>query len=233
MSRLKSVDLKVHEGAQRPGRVKRGPGLVEEVYNLIKADIISLRIPPDARISVDNLVRELGVSQTPIREALSMLEGIGLVSKKHCVGYWTAPTLDRTQFDHLFEIRLLIEPFAARRATERLEKSDLKELSDLARNMEQGMTRESYHRFADQDCAFHNRISSASGNLLVADAYSRLHAHMHIFRLRFHSEVTSEAFSEHAGIIKAMEAHDPAQAEEAMRAHLYRSYYRLVKFARD
>src|SRR6185312_9819608 len=96
----------------RRGRVKR-QGLVEEVYDLIRSDIMSLKIPPDTRILVDNLVRDLGVSHTPIREALSMLEGVGLVAKKHFVGYCTAPTLNRRQFDELFEMRLLIEPAGA------------------------------------------------------------------------------------------------------------------------
>ena len=58
-------------------RLKRSQGFVEEVFGVIRADIMSLRIPPDTRISIDSLARELGVSQTPIREALSMLEATG------------------------------------------------------------------------------------------------------------------------------------------------------------
>ncbi len=69
-------------------RINRSSGLAEEVYKMIRADIMSLRIPPGTRILVDNLARELGVSQTPIREALSMLEAIGLVTKQHLhIGY--------------------------------------------------------------------------------------------------------------------------------------------------
>jgi len=68
------------------GQIKRSSGLTEEVYKRIRADIMSMRIPPDTRIFVDYLSRELGVSQTPVREALSMLEAIGLVTKRHFVG---------------------------------------------------------------------------------------------------------------------------------------------------
>jgi Bacterial regulatory proteins, gntR family len=49
-------------------RVNRSSGFVEEVFEIIRSDLMSLRIPPDTRISIDNLARELGVSQTPIRE---------------------------------------------------------------------------------------------------------------------------------------------------------------------
>jgi DNA-binding GntR family transcriptional regulator len=229
------------EGARTPGRIKRSPGLVDEIYNVIRADIMSLKIPPDTRISIGSLVRELGVSQTPIREALSMLEGIGLVSKKHNFGYCTAPTLNRRQFDDLFEVRLLIEPFGARRAAERMSDSELEELSaiarnvlsDFSRNMEPGVPRDSYGLFADQDSEFHSRLAAASGNILILDAFTRLHAHMHIFRLGFQSEAASAAFSEHEEIMKALQARDPEQAEHAMRTHLYNSYNRLVKFVRD
>ncbi len=215
------------------GRVKRSLGLVDEVYGLIRADIMSLRIPPDTRISVDSLVRELGVSQTPIREALSMLEGVGLVSKKHFVGYCTAPTLNRKQLDDLYEVRLLIEPFAARCAATRMSDTELKEIALLAGDMQPGETRDSYDRFADQDSEFHSRLASGGGNVLIVDAFSRLHTHMHIFRLRFHNEVTGEAFLEHADILRALQGRDAQGAEAAMREHLKRSYNRLVQFARD
>ena len=76
------------------------------------------KLPPDTRVSVDSLARELGVSQTPIREALSMLEANGLVSKRHFAGYATSPRMDRAQLDELFEFRLLIEPHAARKAAQ-------------------------------------------------------------------------------------------------------------------
>src|SRR3954467_4874240 len=100
-------------GDQR-GPIQRSSGLVDDVYNRIREDIMSLKIPPDTKISVDRLSRELEVSQTPIREALSMLEANGLVMKQRFVGYCTAPTLNRKQFEELYEIRSLLEPYAAR-----------------------------------------------------------------------------------------------------------------------
>ena len=63
----------------RPGLVKRPARLGDEVYNAIYAQLLSHKIAPGSRISIDNLVREMGVSQTPIREALSRLVAQGLV----------------------------------------------------------------------------------------------------------------------------------------------------------
>src|ERR1700760_5150941 len=105
--------------------IARPSGLAEEVYRRIRADIMSLRIPPDSRVSVDSLARELGVSQTPIREALSMLEANGLVSKRNFAGYATSPRMDRAQLDELFEFRLLIEPHAAAKAAQAMRETDV------------------------------------------------------------------------------------------------------------
>lgn len=205
---------------------------MEEVFNLIRADIMSLRIPPDSRISIDSLARELGVSQTPIREALSMLEGIGLVSKRRFAGYCSAPQLNRKQLDELYEVRLLIEPYAARCAAERMSDEDLEKLEKLAQSMAPaGETRTSYDRFADQDSHFHDMIAMGSGNRLIQQSLARLHSHLHIFRLRFHSEVTREACTEHAKIIEALTRRNPAKAESAMRTHIERSYKRLAPYA--
>src|SRR5690606_5933905 len=102
----------------QPRTLRRLQGIVDEVFELIRADSMALRIPPASRISIDQLARQLGVSQTPIREALSRLEATGLVTKRHFVGYCCAQQLDRRQLDELYELRLLLEPYAARCAAQ-------------------------------------------------------------------------------------------------------------------
>jgi len=223
-------------GAQESrGKLQRPSGLVEDAYARIREDIMSLKIAPNTRISVDSLARELGVSQTPIREALSMLEAHGLVTKQRFIGYCSAPTLNRKQFEELYEVRLLIEPYAARRAAEEISDKSLIELCGLALEMnpaEANRSRALYDHFADQDSEFHKRIALGSGNQLIADSLARLHIHLHIFRLRFHGEVTNEAYAEHTLITRALQRRDPDESERAMRKHLEKSYERLVKFTR-
>ncbi len=222
-------DLSDPVGADR--RIKRSQGFVEEVFEVIRADIMSLAIPPDTRISIDHLARKLGVSQTPIREALSMLEAIGLVTKRHFVGYCSAPQLNRRQLDQLYEARLLIEPFAARHAAERMDDVAMAELVALAQAMTPGESRHSYDKFADQDSDLHDLIAAGSGNPIIRETLARLHSHLHIFRLRFHSEVATEAVNEHAALIEALTSRNADAAEAAMREHIQRSYARVVPFA--
>lgn len=226
----------VAPAAENPRQIKRASGFVEDAYSRIREDIMSLKIPPNTRISVDSMAREFGISQTPIREALSMLEANGLVTKQRFIGYCTAPTLNRKQFEELFEIRLLMEPYAARCAAERMSDKALIDLCGLALEMnpdQAAQSRSLYDQFADQDAAFHEQIARGSNNNLIVESLSRLHIHLHIFRLRFHREVTNEAVAEHTQVTKALQQRDPDLAEAAMRTHLQKSYQRLVKFTRE
>lgn len=214
----------LNEAADRP--IARPSGLAEEVYRRVRADIMSLKIPPDTRVSVDELARKLNVSQTPIREALSMLEANGLVSKRHFAGYATSPRMDRAQLDELFEFRLLIEPHAARKAAQAMVDSDMRQLAS-------GDTAPSHDAFADMDTEFHRLIAQGAGNHLIADSLARLHIHVHIFRSCFRSEITEEAVHEHDAIIAAIHARDGDKAEAAMRRHIERSYGRLRDFIKE
>lgn len=221
------------EAERAPRTIRRSQGFVDEAFERIRADIMSLRIPPDTRISIDQLARELGISQTPIREALSRLEATGLVTKEHFVGYCSAPQLNRRQLDELYEVRLLLEPYAARRAAERIDDERLSRITHLAKAMEPGESRHSYDRFAVQDSELHDLIAEGSGNPLIRDSLAKLHTHLHIFRLRFHSEVTREASSEHARLVTALVARDPTEAAAAMHEHIEKSYRRLAAHALD
>lgn len=212
--------------------IRRPLSLASEVYETIFSQLMALKIAPGARITVDNLSRELGVSHTPIREALGRMEGEGLVVKTHLMGYSAAPQITAKQFGDLYELRLLLEPDAARRAVNNLSAETLKDLTRAASVMGGGGKKDEerarYSQFAREDAVFHDMILQVAGNELVRSTLSHQHVHFHIFRLLFHSRVTEEALSEHEAIITAFENRDPDGAEKAMRNHIERSRDRLL-----
>src|SRR5690625_5350754 len=87
----------------------------EGVYDRLRELVLENRLPPDERISIDAVARELGVSQTPVREAIRQLEGDRLVVRVPGKGYQTTPLLDRNGLRDLFEFRLLVERSEERR----------------------------------------------------------------------------------------------------------------------
>lgn len=215
------------------GHIPRYSGLTDQVFKRIKGDIMALKIPPNSRIMVDSIAKDLGVSQTPVREALSMLEATGLVTKRHFVGYCTAPMFNRDQYKKLFEVRLLLEPYAARQAATKMTNNVVSELRSLVGKMESeapDSQHKSYELFADQDTEFHAKIADACENPFIAQALSGLHTHLHIFRLGVHGAYASDAAAEHARIEKALKEHNADKAEKAMRAHIENSFERLLPF---
>src|SRR3954447_4797766 len=89
-------------------RIQPRPALADEVYEAVKALVMDHVIAPGARVYIDGLARQLGVSQTPIREALARLESDGLVTKEPLRGYSATPLLTRSEVDDLFQFRLLV-----------------------------------------------------------------------------------------------------------------------------
>lgn len=212
------------------GFLPRPVRLGDEVYNAIYAQLMSLKIAPGSRISIDKLVREMGVSQTPIREALSRLEAQGLVVKTHLIGYSVASQMDAERLRQLYQLRLLLEPFAAEQAA--LNATDewvgQLEAADAAmRDIQSTGGRNTYGDFAQRDGQFHDLIAAQSGNDLVQDALARLHTHVHLFRLFYHASATSDAIAEHEDIIDAIRRRDGAAASAAMRHHIEQSQLRF------
>ncbi|MER8459766.1 GntR family transcriptional regulator [Mesorhizobium sp. M1300] len=213
------------------GRIQRSSSLVEDVYEAIFAQLMSLKIAPGSRITVDSLVKEFNVSHTPIREALGRLEGEGLVLKTHLIGYRAAPQITKRRFDELYELRLLLEPHGAAKAAALMDEVKLAQLQESAGVMARREGKDErlrYSNFARQDAIFHDKVMEFANNELVRETLAHQHTHFHIFRLMFHSRVTEEALDEHEAILAAFAAADPAAAEQAMRRHIEHSRDRLL-----
>ena len=210
----------------------RPASVVDGVYDSIYERLMSLAIAPGSRIPIDVIARELGVSQTPVREALSRLEREGLVHKAHLIGYSATPQLGRKQFEDLFNFRLLVEPEGARLAALNMSPAALKHIEEIAADMAHGaapVDRTSrYSRFARIDAHFHDEILRIAGKEVIRSTLSSQHVHLHLFRLMFHSRVTQEALEEHEKLLVAFRAGDSAAAETAMREHIRQSRDRLM-----
>jgi DNA-binding GntR family transcriptional regulator len=233
--------------------------LADDVHQQLLGRLLSHQLQPGQRLTVDALARELRVSQTPIREALHRLEVGGVVVRTHLAGYRVAPQLTRGQFEELVEVRLLLEPAAARRAAEQMADGDIERLAGLAASMTapsagedarraaggsapgapggsgtaDDATGRGYADFASKDAAFHDAVAVGTGNQLLRDALARLHVHVQLFRLSAGLRIRVDALEEHAAVVAAIRAHDPPAAERAMRRHVQRSAERFAETFRD
>lgn len=201
------------------------------VYSTLRQSILDGEITPGTRINIDAVSRRLGVSHTPVREALQRLEGDNLLVYYPSRGYSTTPLLSLAELRSLFEFRLLVEPWAARSAAvERLSNPSGAlgtELAELERNAD--VTANLRQDLVAHDARFHALILASAGNQVVQQAYVQTHCHLHMFRL-YPADLDGRiTLLEHQGIHEAIAARDPGAAEEAMSEHIRNSFYRFAR----
>jgi DNA-binding GntR family transcriptional regulator len=229
--KLPEIDVRLDPQPAHP-RLSLPPRTIlrDSVYEAIKGMLMDLDVVPGSRLSIDGIARELDVSPTPVREAMTKLESDGLVAKRPHAGYTVAPLLDEVTLDNLYDIRLLLEPEAARLAASVVSPREVSALREASRAMSSRPAGENYQAYRDfsvLDARLHRTIAEASGNPLIADALGRLHAHTHSYRLYFRTGIAEETVREHEAVVEAIASGDDDGAGAAMREHLNSSRVRL------
>jgi DNA-binding GntR family transcriptional regulator len=207
-------------------------GLAQQVRARLLERIMDRDLPPGARLNIDALAREMGVSSSPLREALAALAARGLVCNEAFLGFSVAPMPDPAFLHAMFDTRLRIEPWLAAEAARRIDERQLirlrSTLAEMAPEARQGPWQR-HHAHAAADECFHDTIAEASGNAPARQALAALNAQIHVSRLYLAAQTgAEETAAEHRRLLAALEARDPAAAEAAMTDHLEGSRRRLV-----
>lgn len=207
----------------------------EDVYHRLRTQILENRMAPGERIGIDAVARDLGVSQTPVREAIRQLEGDQLVVRVPGKGYQTTPLLDLDGLRELFEFRLLVEVWAARSvAVNRLSNPGPVLGDEISRFQSlQGSAVDVPRELVIHDTRFHGFILQAVSNEVIRGAHEQTHTHLHTFRLYAADADGSLTLAEHEAIQAAIDACDPDSAEQAMRTHLTNAYARFAAAFED
>lgn len=199
--------------------------LADNVYDEVMVALVDGRLQPDEQLNIDALARSMGISQTPVREALARLESTGLVVRAALKGYRVAPLFSEDEVHELMEARALIEPEIAFRACvagadgliAELRRS-IDDLRDSPKDPSAGTIRS----YWEADERFHRLIAEGAANRFLLSAYTALGGHVQRFRLFGGQGVNDadHAISEHTAILDALIAGDAAAAHEHMAAHI-------------
>jgi DNA-binding GntR family transcriptional regulator len=199
-----------------------GGSLADRAYIAIRDQLIMLEIRPNAPIDDDALASSLGVGRTPVREALKRLESDRLVVSYPRRGTF-ATGMDITDLAHISEIRVQLEPLAARRAAERALREVRAELAELATQIAEldvsGIDRTELMRW---DLTVHRAIYRAAGNPHLDDVLVRYdNLATRIFCLFLDRLPTVDAHvEEHVELLRAIADGDADRAEELAREHV-------------
>lgn len=194
----------------------------DAVYEVLRQRIISCELAPGDSLPELELAAVLGVSRTPIREALRLLHGEQLVERRPTGGFRVAP-LYTADVRGIYDVRALLEGLLARDACGRLSDADLRELRQQIERMT--LLRDHAEEVIKIGQEFHGLIERVAGNRWCLHLLQQLRGHIDRYRTLSTSEPgrSLEAVAEHQAIYDALASGDKDTAETAMREHVYRS----------
>lgn len=192
----------------------------ERTYEAIRAQILSGRRYGGEWLREEDLAHDLGVSRTPVREALRRLAADGLVRHERHRGV-QVQSWGIEDVEEIFEIRSMLEPYGARRAATS-EGLDVDALSDLAGAMSRAAGVHDLDAVTALNNRFHTGIVEAAGrarlgSLLASVIHTPL---VHNTFAHYPPEALRRSLDQHHEIVAALRAGDPEWAESAMRAHI-------------
>ncbi|MDE1570828.1 GntR family transcriptional regulator [Aquabacter sp. P-9] len=192
-------------------------------YDALKRAITEMDIygsTAEFRLDERQLSEDLGVSRTPIREAMTVLEQEGFVRSVPRRGIFVVRKTKR-EIIEMITVWAALEGMAARLAAERASAAELKGLRELFNAFEREPLSAHMHDYSQANIDFHQAIIRMGGCNLIADMTENLFLHMRAIRaVSIRQENRSQtSMREHMAIIDALEAHDPDQAERLVREH--------------
>ncbi len=198
------------------------------VTQMLYDEIVSLRIAPGTKLNVNSIASALGISRTPVAEAIINLCDLGfVVSRPETSGYFVID-LSMTDMINLYDVRTAIECEAAVLCTEHADESTVKELERLANDYRDCLIAKDYDGMLGSDMPFHALIVKSCGNKYIQKCYEMLLPNLTMYQssmLKFVSANVDNPWSSsitynHNAVVEAIKMRIPELARQAMENHI-------------
>jgi DNA-binding GntR family transcriptional regulator len=208
--------------------------LTDQTYGVLKDQILRRTLEPGEKICVDDVAHALGVSRTPVTDALKRLASEGLVDIRPRIGTFVSE-LTRRDVAELFDIRLAIELFAANQI---LDNGQVKIFMDRIRGPMEIMRRAmvdddygDYEAFIEGDRQLHFIIVSMTENQKLLQMYASLNVHMQVARAHYLTSVENarQAHQEHEAILAGFEKKNPDVVRTELGNHITHVKERILE----
>ena len=202
--------------------------LRDVVSQMLYEEIVSLRIAPGTKLNVNSIASALGISRTPVAEAIvNLCEQGFVVSKPNTSGYYVID-LSLSDMIDLYSVRAAIECEAAALCTERASAETVAELEKLADEFTDCVIRKDYDGMIATDMPFHSLIVESCGNSYIQKCYEMLLPNLTMYQssmIKFISNSEENPWSSsviynHAAVVSAIKMHIPELARQAMTDHV-------------
>lgn len=211
------------QNAKGVNRIARPKLLVDEVIRAIRGMIVEGRVLPGERLSENALANELGVSTTPVREAIALLRKEGLVTVQPQSGTYVFE-LQPGELEQLCELRFALEPAAIQLALDDPQSGLAASLATIVKKMETAHSESRVQDYLALDTEFHETIIAAANNPYITSAYALISAKMAALRNRLGRDPhhMKKSKREHIEIANAIRERDLSKATRVLVSHIAR-----------
>jgi len=204
--------------------------LDEKIYATLRKLVLERQFQPGERILVDHLAAEMGVSRTPILNALRRLSQEGAVQVFPRRGIYVR-RYDKAEMARLFAVREVLDGLATRLAAAHIQKSEIDDFTQaFRRHGSSASTAAAIHRYVELDRAFHCRLMELADNDQLGAAMDSINMRLFVWQDGV-VRPPAETVPEHLAILDALRRRDAEAAEAAMRLHIRRSLEQLQREA--
>lgn len=195
--------------------------LRDVVFNTLRQAILRGELKPGERLMEIQLANKLGVSRTPVREAIRKLELEGLVLMIPRKGAEVADIVEKGLKDVL-EVRKALEELSVRLACDRITKKEIEELKLAAEEFKKALKRQDITEIAEADVRFHDIIYMATDNQKLIQLLNNLREQMYRYRVEYlkNEKVHLQLIQEHEALISNIVSHNKEEATVIMNKHI-------------
>ncbi|MFC7320021.1 GntR family transcriptional regulator [Halobacillus campisalis] len=213
-------------------RVNKKMSISDQTYDLLRQSIVSGEFSPDQELREEKIAKQIGVSRTPLRDALRRLSMDGLVVLRNGKPAKVATfTIEGSL--HLMEVRSLLEMHNLRTITPILSKEIIKQLRDNVTHQRKAIAKEDYETFVELDRDFHLLLTEANENKKLQDLILQMNSgdyRAFIILSNTLPQSAEAACDEHEGILEAVEEGAVERAVEAMDVHMNNIVNRITQY---
>lgn len=204
--------------------------LRDVVFENIRTAIMEGTLRPGERLMEIQLAEQLGVSRTPVREAIRKLELEGLVIMLPRKGAYVA-SISKKDLVDILELRVGLEGMAAYYAAERISEDEIKELENISKVLEDYIKKNDLENMLKEDENFHNFIFEATGNARLKSTMLSIWEPVYRFRLKYMSDysLAVNIIEEHNKIMEALKKGEADLAEKLAKEHIEKSEQFMVE----
>jgi len=205
---------------------------VQDIYARLKAMTVGFDIRPGDRLNEVALARDLGVSRTPLREALNRLAAEHLIDFKPGAGFFCRALEPQAIYD-LYELREVLETAAVRLACTRASDAALIALRDDVLKTGLDVTGQTIAQATERDEAFHTGIAKLTGNAALVADLMQINDRIRFIRWVNMAARVRASKAEHKAIAEALALRDADRAEDILSAHITRRMDQVVDAVRE